>query len=709
MPVVSDYTALLSGDYWNGIEVAGSPVVVTFSFPTTAPAYDQTINGFAPSTVTSFQPFTTAEQAQAIAALTEWASASGLVFVQVAAGQGDINFQNVDLSTTAGYTGQAGVGYYPFGNWNSFSYPSFSGDLDASGDVFMNTLYQNADGTVNYGTLLHEIGHAIGLKHPTEVVDDGPGGVTHDQVLASDDPTKTIMATVGDSGSGAVHLKTLDQQAATYLYGAAGTGGVYTASASGTNSVSNWSWNAATQTLTQTAVAVGETIRGTSVNDVITGSSGDDHLLGLSGNNTINGGAGNDWLYDGPGTNLLTGGTGDDTYVISNSATTIVENANEGNDTVLATVSYTLSANIENLYLYGSGLTGKGNDQGDSIHGDGTNATHLIGGAGNDYIVGGAGNDTIAGGGGVDLLWGNGGANTFVFTAASDAPTGGNLTTIGDFVSGQDKIDLSAIKVNGQPLTFIGSAPFTHQAGQLNTTTLFGETVLEGDLNGDGVADFQINFYNNSDNSPKTILASDLILAPICFCAGTLVLTENGEVAVETLKRGDRVITHDGRAVAVSWLGVQTISLRFANPLRALPIRVKAGALGDTIPRRDLLLSPDHALYVGGALIQAGALVNGTSIARETAMPESFVYYHVETEDHSLILAENAPAETFVDNVQRLNFDNWAEHEALYPGGGGIPEMPFPRAKARRQVPARIRVALDRRAEIINAVAVAAA
>ena len=80
-------------------------------------------------------------------------------------------------------------------------------------------------------------------------------------------------------------------------------------------------------------------------------------------------------------------------------------------------------------------------------------------------------------------------------------------------------------------------------------------------------------------------------------------------------------------------------------------------------------------------------------------MPATFVYYHLELEDHALILAENAPAETFVDNVDRMGFDNWAEHEALYPDGNPIPEMPWPRAKARRQVPMNIRVALDARAE----------
>jgi hypothetical protein len=148
MPVVTDFTALLGGNYWNGIEAAGQPVIVTYSFPTTAPGYDVTVSGFTSSTIASFQPFTAAEQAQATAALNEWAAASGLIFVQVAPGQGDINFQNVDLSTLSSPSSAGGEAFYPFGDWTYWSYPSFSSDLTASGDVFMNTQYRNPDGTL---------------------------------------------------------------------------------------------------------------------------------------------------------------------------------------------------------------------------------------------------------------------------------------------------------------------------------------------------------------------------------------------------------------------------------------------------------------------------------------------------------------------------------------------------------------------------------
>ncbi|MBS0639616.1 MAG: Hint domain-containing protein [Proteobacteria bacterium] len=174
--------------------------------------------------------------------------------------------------------------------------------------------------------------------------------------------------------------------------------------------------------------------------------------------------------------------------------------------------------------------------------------------------------------------------------------------------------------------------------------------------------------------------------------AGTLIDTPTGAVPVEILQRGDLVITSTGITRPVQWLGRQTVSTVFGDPLRVLPIRIKAGALCDNLPVRDLLVSPDHALLVDDILIQAGALVNGLSIVQEEDVPTSFVYYHVELADHSLLLAEGVPAETFIDNVDRMGFDNWDEHEALYPEGAPpISEMDLPRAKSHRQVPRRIR------------------
>jgi hypothetical protein len=251
-------------------------------------------------------------------------------------------------------------------------------------------------------------------------------------------------------------------------------------------------------------------------------------------------------------------------------------------------------------------------------------------------------------------------------------------------------------------------AGFTDHAGNENlndgikvtgaaTAALEGDNVTLDVFNSSHASLGTITFTSSMAGNYFHVTNGDEIV--ICFMPGTLVSTPNGERAVETFGPGDLVFTSDGHPAPVRWVGRQTVSTRFGDPKRVLPIRIHAGALGDNVPCRDLLISPDHAILVDGILVQAGALVNGVSIVRERDVPERFTYYHVELDDHSLILAENTPAETFVDNVDRLNFDNWDEHEALYPRGKAIVEMPYPRAKAYRQVPQRLRLRLAARGD----------
>ena len=138
-------------------------------------------------------------------------------------------------------------------------------------------------------------------------------------------------------------------------------------------------------------------------------------------------------------------------------------------------------------------------------------------------------------------------------------------------------------------------------------------------------------------------------------------------------------------------MGRQTVSTRFGDPLSVLPIRIRAGALGEALPERDLLVSPCHAVLVGEVLVQAGALVNGLTITREADVPERFTYHHVELADHSLILAEGVPAETFIDSVEGRWFDNWAERPARQPDQLEVVELDYPRVQSARQIPPAMR------------------
>jgi hypothetical protein len=184
--------------------------------------------------------------------------------------------------------------------------------------------------------------------------------------------------------------------------------------------------------------------------------------------------------------------------------------------------------------------------------------------------------------------------------------------------------------------------------------------------------------------TPDGTMGTDIFL---CFYPGTRIATPDGWVAVEDLRPGDLVRTASGNK-PVRWIGENPVATSLADPLRVLPIRICAGVLGGGLPARDLLLSPDHAIFLSGILVQAGALVNGVTIFRESKVPARFTYYHVELASHELLFAEGVLAESFVDNVDRMHFANW---DARCAPDEPIAEMAYPRAKAARQVPRALR------------------
>jgi VCBS repeat-containing protein len=170
-------------------------------------------------------------------------------------------------------------------------------------------------------------------------------------------------------------------------------------------------------------MAGNDTISGNAGNDTLIGGDGNDTLNGDAGDDILNGDAGNDMLNGGTGNDTMRGGSGDDTYIVDSAADVTIENAGEGIDTVQASVSYTLAANVENLVLTGNGaINGTGNELDNVITGNAGNNT-LSGGAGNDTLVGGAGNDILDGGSGADNLQGGVGNDTYIVDNAGDVVT----------------------------------------------------------------------------------------------------------------------------------------------------------------------------------------------------------------------------------------------------------------------------------------------
>ncbi|WP_374301743.1 Calx-beta domain-containing protein, partial [Paracoccus sp. (in: a-proteobacteria)] len=251
--------------------------------------------------------------------------------------------------------------------------------------------------------------------------------------------------------------------------------------------------------------------------------------------------------------NVLTGGGGNDTYFVQ-AGDTVREFAGQGIDTVRTGASWTLAAHVENLTLLGqAGSTGVGNALNNRLQGNGGNNTllggsgndtllgaagqdtigggngsdllqgdsgndilrggggadSLLGGFGNDYLEGDAGFDRLTGGAGADLLRGGGEADVFIFSAVADSRPGLARDRIADFARGVDDMDLTQIDANfgaagNQAFAFRGTTAAAHSVWYVRQGA---NALVQGDVNGDGVADFQILLNNVS-----ALTAADFML-----------------------------------------------------------------------------------------------------------------------------------------------------------------------------------------------------
>ncbi len=186
-----------------------------------------------------------------------------------------------------------------------------------------------------------------------------------------------------------------------------------------------------------------------------------------------------------------------------------------------------------------------------------------------------------------------------------------------------------------------------------------------------------------------------------CYCRGTLIETERGQTRVEDLKIGDEVATMSGALRPIRWIGRRRYGGRFAMGRKdILPVCIMAGAFDDNVPRRDLWISPHHAMYFKdrhfeGVLIEAKDLVNGASIVR-VELVDKVEYFHIELDTHDVIIAEGALSESYIDDDSRGMFNNADEYRALYPETvTGIAQYCAPRLEDGYEVEAvRQRIAL---------------
>jgi hypothetical protein len=170
----------------------------------------------------------------------------------------------------------------------------------------------------------------------------------------------------------------------------------------------------------------------------------------------------------------------------------------------------------------------------------------------------------------------------------------------------------------------------------------------------------------------STITGNEVVITVPCFVAGTRIRTPAGEAAVQDLAIGDAVETAFAGTQRIKWIGRRSYDGRFIkNNPDVLPICIKAGAIADKIPERDLWVSPGHAICEGGVLIHASRLINGVSILQAEAV-DRVDYFHIELEGHHILFAENCPTESFIDTVFRQYFANAHEYATLYGDAGPV-------------------------------------
>ncbi|HYE47551.1 MAG TPA: hypothetical protein VEA44_17430 [Caulobacter sp.] len=291
-----------------------------------------------------------------------------------------------------------------------------------------------------------------------------------------------------------------------------------------------------------------EIIDGDAGADTLSGMAGADTISGLDGADTLDGGEGDDLLDGGTGGDAMTGGLGNDTFLLDDVGDTAVEASGEGTDTVRATISATLGANLERLILEGADdIDGTGNGLANLLTGN-AGANALDGGDGNDQLLGGGGVDDLVGGLGHDLL--NGGAG-------ADAMAGGT----GDDIYHVDDAGDAVSEADGEGADVVRATVSVTLADHVETLVLEGV----GNLGGTGNGLANVLNGNAGDNTLEGGGGADLVKGGAGVdilgggTGGDQLLGGDGDDSLDGADDNDRLEGGDGDDVILGGAGLDIL------------------------------------------------------------------------------------------------------------------------------------------------------
>ncbi|RUS59290.1 tandem-95 repeat protein [Pseudorhodobacter sp. E13] len=402
--------------------------------------------------------------------------------------------------------------------------------------------------------------------------------------------------------------------------------------------------------------------------DLVYGGLGNDTILTGDDADTIFGDGGDDSINSGIDADLVYGGGGDDTIIGSEGADTIF--GEDGNDLIYGGLddvigdALDLPDDIDLRPLNNPDLIdgGAGND---TIYGRDDNDT-LIGGTGNDLLFGGVDNDLLSGDLGNDTLHGDEGDDILEGDGGNDVFYGG--TGVDTMFGGADRDDFIVGLGEGAGSEVYGGSEGDDFDRLIIEGPRTGYLVVETgpDSDGNGI-DGRVEYLDADGNITGTLQFENIeeIVSVPCFTPGTLIATPKGEVPIENLRAGDRIITRDNGIQELRWIGQRKFDWAHltANP-HLRPIMVRRGSLGNGLPERDMMLSPNHRVLVSNdrtslyfdeheVLVSAKHLVGGKGIFEVESIGTTYI--HLMFDQHEVVLSDGAWTESFQPGDYTLN------------------------------------------------------